>query len=162
MKCKSFFCVLALAVFVIFTACSDDTNPVKVPDFGTVSGRVTFSGAWPSVGDVQVSIWTSWPPAGPPASASAVIAKGSTTYDYKLEGLNKGEYKALTVGWRDPANPAGAKVLGIYWSNTDSSGVSVDPVTLRPSYASPTVININDAKIDWTNTNIKADLTLVK
>lgn len=158
MKRNSIFCALAVMALLAFTACSDDENPVKPPDFGTVSGRVTFTGAWPTTGDVQVSIWTSWPPAGPPAKASDVIAKGTTVYDYKLEGLNKGEYKALTVGWRDPANPSGAKVLGLYWANSDSSGVSAAP----PFYATPTVINISDAKIEWANSNIKADLSFVK
>ncbi len=147
-----------MMALLALTACSDDNNPVKAPDFGTVSGRVTFTGAWPATGDVQISIWTSWPPAGPPAKASDVIAKGTTTYDYKLEGLNKGEYKALTVGWRDPANPSGAKVLGLYWANSDSSGVSAAP----PFYATPTIITVSDAKIEWTNSNIKADLSIVK
>lgn len=158
MKCKSLFCLLALVGLMFLTACSDDENPVKPRDFGTVSGQVTFTGAWPSFGDVQVSIWTSWPPAGPPEKASDPIAAGTTTYNYKLEGLNKGEYKALTVGWRDPANPTTAKVLGLYWANSDSSGVS----SLPPFYATPTTINLNDAKIDWTNANIKADLSIVK
>lgn len=158
MKRNSIFCALAVMALLAFTACSDDENPVKTPDFGTVSGRVTFTGTWPSTGDVQVSIWTSWPPAGPPAKASAVIAKGTTVYDYKLEGLNKGEYKALTVGWRDPATPTTAKVLGLFWTNSDSSGVSAAP----PFYATPTTINVNDAKIEWTGVNVTADLSFVK
>ncbi|NUO80677.1 hypothetical protein HUU05_11405 [candidate division KSB1 bacterium] len=158
MKRKNLLYVLALVVLMAFIACSDDSNPTKTPEFGTVSGRVTFVGAWPATGDVQVSIWTSWPPAGPPASASSAIASGTTVYDYKLEGLNKGEYKALTVGWRDPVNPSGAKVLGLYWANSDSSGVSAAP----PFYATPTVININDAKMEWTNINMKADLSFVR
>lgn len=158
MNRKSIFYVMIVLAFAAFMGCSDDNNPVKAPEFGTVSGRVTFVGAWPATGDVQISIWTSWPPAGPPAKASDVIAKGTMVYDYKLEGLNKGEYKALTVGWRDPANPSGAKVLGLYWANADSSGVSAAP----PFYATPSTINVNDAKMEWANINMKADLSFVK
>jgi len=163
MKRNKLFPFAALAaVMLLVGACSDDKNPTKVPEFGSVEGRVTFDGTWPSSGDVQVSIWASWPPAGPPSGATSPIASGSTIYDYRLEGLSKGTYKALTVGWRDPANPAGARVLGIYLNDPNNTGVTVDPTTHAPSFATPLTIDISNAKTDFTGLNVKADLALAQ
>lgn len=160
MKRSRIFSLVALAAMMLFvSACSDDDNPTNAPEFGSVAGRVTFVGSWPSVGDVQVSIWTSWPPAGPPSAATNPIPSASTTYDYKIEGLNKGTYKALTVGWRNPANPAGAKVLGLYLNDANNTGVlGIDSATGRQMLATPITIEISDAKMIWTGLNIKADL----
>ncbi|MDZ7269299.1 MAG: hypothetical protein ONB48_17945 [candidate division KSB1 bacterium] len=146
----------ALSVFLV--ACGGDDNPVTpTQQYGSVAGTVTFVGNWPARGEIQVSIWASWPPAGPPSAATLPISQ-TTTYNYKIEGLNRGTYKAITVGWRDPANPAGARVLGIYINDPNNSGVAIDATTGRPTYATPTAIEISDAKMDHTGLNIKADL----
>ncbi len=150
----------AMAIVVImafFFGCSDDKNPVQTPQFGEVSGTVKLVGTWPATGDVQVSVWASWPPAGPPAGASAKFTAGQNVQTYKIEGLNKGTYPVVTVGWRDPANPAAAKVLGIYWANSDSVGVADGRgITLSGVQAIP--INIADGNMTWTNVDIKANL----
>jgi len=157
---KNLFSLAALAALILFvTACSDDDNPTKPPEFGSVAGRVTFVGAWPATGNVQVSIWASWPPAGPPSAATDPIPSGSVTFDYKIDGLNKGLYKALTVGWRNPANPAGAKVLGIYMNDSSNTGVlGIDSVTGRQMLATPVSIEITDSNPNLTGLSIKADL----
>lgn len=153
---------VSLALFLAFVVgCSDDKNPTQTPQYGTVSGTVKLVGAWPAIGNVQVSIWSSWPPAGPPAAASAVFTSGQNLQTYKLEGLNKGSYPVVTVGWRDPANPAAAKVLGIYWANSDSVGVADGRgITLSGVQALP--VNVVDGSMTWTNINIKANLDFAK
>jgi hypothetical protein len=149
-----------LVLMAFFVACSEDENPVQTEQFGEVSGTVTFVGTWPSIGDVQVSMWTSWPPAGPPAAASAKFASGMAKQTYKIEGLNKGTYQVVTVGWRDPANPAAAKVLGIYWARNDS--LAVDGTGRQLQGVQPIAIEISDAKLKWTNVDIKANLDIAR
>lgn len=145
----------ALSVFLV--ACGGDDNPVTpTQQYGSVSGTVTFVGNWPASGEIQVSIWPSWPPAGPPSAATLPISQ-TVTYNYKIEGLNRGTYQALAVGWRNPANPTAARVLGLYINDPNNSGVSIDTATGRPTYATPAPIVISDAKMDHTGLNIKAD-----
>ena len=154
----------AMAIVVImafFLGCSDDNNPVQTAQFGTVTGTVKLVGAWPATGNVQVSIWSSWPPAGPPAGASAIFTSGQNSQTYQIDGLSKGAYPVVTVGWRDPANPAGAKVLGIYWANSDSVGVADGRgITLSGVQALP--INIADGNMSFTSINIKGNLDFAK
>ncbi len=158
MKRSVFSAIVLLAGSSVFLfACGGDDNLVTpAQQYGSVSGTVTFVGNWPATGEVQISIWPSWPPAGPPSAATLPIAK-TTTYKYKIEGLNRGIYKAITAGWRDPANPAGARVLGIYINDPNNSGVSID-ANGRPTYATPTPVEIADGKMDHTGLDIKADL----
>jgi len=165
MKSSGIFSVLSLFAIVLFvSACGEDdkvTNPdITVPEFGTVSGRVIFDGTWPAVGNVQVSIFSSWPPAGPPYQASPVIAANSATYDFKFEGLAKNTYPAVVIGWRDPANPTRAKVIGIYINDPFKPGITVTGG--QPTYATPVPIAISDAKMTWTSVDIRADLSLAQ
>lgn len=151
--------VMTLVVVVslgFFAGCGEDENPATTEKFGEVSGTVTLVGTWPSIGDVQVSIWVSWPPAGPPAAATDPLTPGEARQTYTIEGLSKGTYSAVTVGWRDPTNPAGAKVLGLYWERSDSVGVSASGPP-----AQPIPIEISDAKLVWSNIDIKANLDIV-
>ncbi len=153
-----------LIVILVFgliaaTGCSNDNNPANAQQFGEISGKVTFVGTWPKIGDVQVSIWTSWPPMGPPAAATDPMPSGQNVQNYKIEGLSKGSYPVVTVGWRDPNNPAGAKVLGVYWANKDSVGVKPDGISF---IGQPIPIEISDNQLVWKNIDIKANLDYAK
>ncbi len=148
---------LVLAAFLI--SCGKQENPVETEKFGEISGTVTFIGTWPQIGEVQVSAWTDWPPMGPPAAASDPFQPGKNVQTYKIEGLSKGKYPVITVGWRDPSNPAGAKVLGVYWANKDSVGVKADGISF---VGNPIPIEITDEKLVWTNIDMKANLDLAQ
>lgn len=162
MRTYRIFVAVSLLLFTaLFLGCSDDKNPVQTPQFGEVSGTVKLVGAWPATGNVQVSIWANWPPTSAPAGASAVFTPGPNTQTYKIEGLNKGSYPVVTVGWRDPANPSGAKVLGIYWTNSDSVGIA-DGRGITVAGVQPLPVDIADAKMTWSNINIKANLDFAK
>lgn len=143
--------------FVLFGACDGD-NGTAPPEFGSISGTVKFIGSPPTTGDVQVSIWPSWPPAGPPAAATDPLDPGVATQSYKIEGISKGTYEVVTVGWRDPANPAGALVLGVYWAETDSVGVDSNGSPNLP--VQPIPIVISDNNLDITGVDIKANLDI--
>lgn len=144
MLIKKISILISLFLFVFLSSCSDSTSSKN--EFGEVSGTVNFIGTWPATGEIQVSIWSTWPPAGPPALASEVFTSGDNQQTYKLEGLTKGEYPVITVGWRDPANPEGAIVIAIY----------SDPVT-----HAPVSIEISDNKLVWDNIDIDADLDIL-
>jgi len=146
--------VLLVALFFL-AACSSNTTASN--DLGEISGTVTFSGQWPANGEIQVSAWARWPPAGPPAAASAVFTKGANNQSYKIEGLSKGDYPVVTIGWRDPANPQGALVLGVYWDNTAKAGVDssgMPNVTPKP-------ITISSDHLNWNNVDMTANLDVV-
>jgi hypothetical protein len=154
--------ILSILLMAFFFGCSDEKNPVETQQLGEISGTVTFVGTWPTAGPVQVSVWSSWPPAGPPAAASnPAFTSGIASQTYKIEGLNKGTYPVITVGWRDVANPANSKVLGIYWANSDSVGIA-DGSGRTLSGVQPIAIEISDAKLKWSNVNIKANLDFAK
>jgi len=162
--CKGDFTVAPLPVEI------SDSNPkatninlvanLDILQLGAISGKVNFVGAWPSKGDVQVSLWATWPPAGPPAYATAAFTPGSMSPSYKIQCIAQKTYPVLTVGWRDPANPAGAKVLGIYWAQNDSLAVDGSGRTL--SGVQPLPITISENKLNWSNVNIKANLGIVQ
>ena len=77
-------------------------------------------------------------------------------YKREIEGLSKGTYPAVTVGWRDPNNPMEGRILGIYWDESDSLGVD-DAGNVM---VQPTSIEISDAQLDWPNLDIKANLDI--
>lgn len=165
--CKGDFTVAPLPVEI------SDNNPkatnvnlvanLDILQLGAISGKVNFVGAWPAKGEVQVSLWSTWPPAGPPAAASSAFVPVTTTpqsVSYKIQCLTQKTYPVLTVGWRDPANPAGAKVLGIYWSRTDS--LAVDGNGMPIAGAQPLPIQVADGKLNLSNVDIKANLSIVQ
>jgi hypothetical protein len=141
----------------LMLGCSEDKNPVQSQTSGEISGTLTFTGTWPTKGNIQVSMWTSWPPAGPPAAFSSPLTPGVATQTYKISGLNKGPYSVITVGWRDPADPTGAKVIGVYSAN-DILGVDCKgQFTVQPL-----PVEIADGQLNFTNVNIRANLDLLQ
>lgn len=114
--------VAATSTVAILASCDNTDDPVT-PTTGSVSGTVTFQGTWPSTGQVQVSLFSAWPPAGPPDAFTDPITP-SGTYNYSFNGLDPATYPAIVVGWLDPALPPGSeKILGMYWADEDSVAV---------------------------------------
>jgi hypothetical protein len=155
---------VAIAAMCALAACDDDDNPANTgPTTGSVSGTVTFTGTWPSVGDVQVSVYSTLitppgVPGGPPDGFTDPLnsATDFPTYDYNIAGLDPGDYAAIFVGWRDPADPPGAKLIGVYWIYVDSLGIAVSGLPKAPG---PTAVSI-DAGDNLTDLDIVADLDL--
>jgi len=146
--------IIVIPLF-IFSCSESSTGPED--EFGKISGAITFIGSWPENGEVQVSAWTSWPPAGPPTAFSDAFTPGTIFQNYALEGLSKGIYDVITVGWRNPDNPADAKVLGIYWLQTDSLGVDSNGYPT----VTPVSIDVSSSKMKWKNIDIIADLDII-
>lgn len=161
--------VAMAALIGMLPACDDDDdNPMDGggPTTGSVAGTVTFEGVWPVSGDVQVSIYSTLPPPffvpmGPPDAFTDPITSGTTTYDYEMSGLDFGTYAGVYVSWRDPANPANSKLLGMYWVHVDSLGI-VDggPFDGTPKAPYPAPVTLSEANADRVNLDIRADLGL--
>jgi uncharacterized protein (DUF2141 family) len=141
----------ALVIAAALSACDDD-DPAAPPTTGAVSGTVTFQGAWPSTGDVQISIFSSFPPTGPPDAFTDPITQAAS-YDYSIAGLTPGAYAAVVVGWRDPLNPSTAEILGMHWEHVDS--VAVDSNGDPRGFPLPLTIEAGQTD---ANINMLADL----
>lgn len=132
-------CSLALAAVA---ACDDDDDAPTTPtNTGSISGTVTFVGNWPASGNVQISLFSTFPPMGPPDAFTDPIPQGAT-YDFRLDGIEPGTYAALVVGWRDDAlpPPANATCNGMYWIYPDSVGIAANCVPDAPGPSPVTVV----------------------
>jgi hypothetical protein len=110
--------VLCAVLLASAIACGGDDNPTvgDPANTGSVSGTVTFIGTWPATGDVQVAVYSSLPPTGPPDAYTNPLSPGTAypTYAYKLAGLDPGSYDGVIVSWRDPSDPLSSRIIGQY------------------------------------------------
>ncbi len=150
---------LLLTGIVLLSACSDD--PASVPQTGSVSGTITFSGTWPITGEVQVSIYSvlspPWVPMGPPDMAGDLITGNPTESDFTLSELETGDYMAIYISLRDPQNPAATQLLGMYWAYPDSVGIN--PLTGLPK-TQPTPVTIDMEHRNLTGIDLLVDFDL--
>ncbi len=154
------------AAIALFPACNDTASTTSpAGETGSVSGTVTFTGTWPTTppgGGIQVSIYSSLMPpgvpGGPPDAFTNPLNKTTDfpTYNFKLSGIDPGDYAAVFVGWRDPSNPSGAKLIGTYWVYVDSLGVAANGLPKPPG---PSTVTVEKGK-DTGGLDIVADLDL--
>jgi hypothetical protein len=159
----AFSLLLVLGCCVLLSACGDD-DPAATGN-GSVSGTVTFlnSASWPATGDVQVALYSNltapdYVPTGAPDAFTNPVTPGVATYNYELGGLDNGTYAGVLVSWRDPANPGGARLLGMHWIYVDS--VAIDDATGTAKPPGPTPVAITDAAPAHPGLDILADLGL--
>lgn len=166
MKRIFFFLAIATVLVCAIASCEDDSTTI-VPGGSSVKGTVTFlnSGSWPSTGDVQVSIYATLPgnfiPNGPPDDFTDPITPGVGVYSYEFVGLDAGTYAAIYVSWRDPANPSGATLLGMYWTYIDSLGVAQSGPYVVPKAPGPKSVTISSSNLNVNDLDIVADINLV-
>lgn len=149
---------------VVLGGCSEDSNPAA-PTTGSISGTVNFTGTWPSTGDVQISVYSSisqpggpgpaYLPTGAPDGFTDPIPGPVTSYDFTIGGLGMGTYAAVYVGWRDPANPSGALLLGVFQANHSVSGLDQQGLPA----AAPAQVVIEDGKLTQDGIDMTADLS---
>ena len=134
MKNKLLFPYLYLLFLVV--GCEDNDNVVSsVPETGTISGAITFSGTWADSGSVLLTLDTQYPPMGPPAGSKTItdseLANG--IYGYSFESLAFGDYAAITVTYWPSGYSSGSTnytLLGSY-INTISVSVDVPELTIN-------------------------------
>ncbi len=142
-----------MGLFLI-TGCKDSTGS-EPPESATISGTITFTGDWPTEGDIAVSLSSSWPPTGAPAASSEIIESelSSSTYAYTFENVTFGTYASIAVSWQDPnnINPAtNQHTLGAYGG--------AYPFFTQYGGTDPTTITVSETDYSKTDLNFSANL----
>lgn len=89
----------ALACALLFAACGDpdsDTGPAA-----SVEGTITYEGT--TVGDLQIAVFSSFPPRGEPVTVVR-IERPVFPYHYNLDRLPPGRYYVLAMIDADPSD----------------------------------------------------------
>ena len=92
--------IIIASFFLMIISCDDnETSEEVLPEFGTISGNVNFSGTWPDSGEVLITLDTSYPPQGPPAAFSYITSDdiSNGVYNYNFSDLSFRSYEAITV-----------------------------------------------------------------
>jgi hypothetical protein len=136
MKLTKQISLTLFSVFSLFMLISCEDKKDDLPESAMLSGTITFTGDWPSAGDVYLSVQSAWPPTAAPYSAVIVTAGDVTDglYDYSFTDVAFGTYPAITVSWLDPDDndpTTNQHTIGAYGGTIqtgfmDASGVTVD------------------------------------
>ena len=150
--------LMALCVLVVVASCGGDDSTGNAPT-GSISGTITFRGAWPATGDIYITVFAKYPPTGAPDAFSNSIPESQLgpgrTYNYKVSSIEAGTYQAVLIGWREGV---GADFCtGAYWLHPDSLGVDAACTVQAPGPSAVTVIK--DKTVG--NLNMVSDLTLI-
>jgi hypothetical protein len=155
--------VIVAFVGIIINSCGDDTvinNTNPTYDANSINGTVTFvdsnfEATDSASGSYLISAFpeSGWPPTGgPTAYATINIVPGQLAYNYKLVGLNDGNY-VVSVGYRK-ATGGQSPIMGIYGCDTSHSFTCLLTPTLKASITnSAGVGNINF--LSWADTTNK-------
>jgi len=151
--------IIGISTLLLTTGCEDSTGPTT-PEDATISGTITFSGAWPDTGTVEVSAMEIWdhtlesftgiPEISKVISQSDVTAN---TYTYTLDMLPFKTYNAIIVTWLDPEDGSHQTMyhtLGAYGGT-------------HPFYTSyggvdPTALTVSDTLYALTSIDFEANL----
>lgn len=130
--------IIIISFLLIFISCEDnEANEELLPEFGSISGTITFSGTWPDSGEVLITLDTNYPPQGPPAGFSYItnIDLVENVYDYNFSNLSFREYGAITLTYW----PEGYVTAG---TNYSLIGSYIEAINVAQDDADKTV-NIN-------------------
>ena len=103
------------SVMFLAMACEDnETEEPLLPEFGSISGAVNFTGTWPDTGEVLITLDTQYPPMGPPAGFAFItsIDIQNGVYNYSFSNLSFRDYSAITVTYW----PQGYETAGTNYS----------------------------------------------
>ena len=118
---------LLIGLFLIlFFACEQNNNSDEIlPEFGSISGEINFSGTWPYTGEVLLTLNTQYPVTGPPAGFTYITSDSlsDNIYNYNFSNLSFRNYAALTVTYW----PAGYTTGG---SNYSTIGIYEDSINV--------------------------------
>lgn len=137
-------------IFVIFTACEDEDD-TKKPEYGSVSGRVTFIGTFPSVdsGTVRISMHQNWYPTGASYAYKEISPSdlSNNVYEYTFEQVAFGTYKAIAVDYVAFNDTSGNyNIWGVYGGTLQAYFMDADSV----------VVTTDDP--DWTELDFNATI----
>ncbi len=96
--------MMVLGTALVWSACTQRSETIP-PTTGTLRGTITFHGEWPyAAGDsVNLSLFTVWPPAGPPAQYIYLTPPANPTdtvhtVTFEMTDVDLGTYH-LAAGW---------------------------------------------------------------
>ena len=121
--------ISTLSILLLFS-CEDNENNTEpvLPEFGSISGEVTFSGAWPDSGEVLITLDTSYPPMGPPAGFEYITNDEVTggVYNYSFSNLSFRSYEAITITYWSLGYATAGTNYSLIGSFIDSINVTQD------------------------------------
>ncbi len=126
--------IISTLFFVLIFSCEDnenDTEPV-LAEYGSISGEVNFSGAWPDSGEVLITLDTSYPPMGPPAGFAYITNDEVTNgvYNYSFTNLSFRNYEAITITYWSLGYTTAGSNYSLVGSVIDSINVTQDNADL--------------------------------
>lgn len=129
LKVNALFLLLAAILTIGIYSCSEDTvTPTpNTPPVGTMSGTITFydTNRIYTGGYYDVSVYTSWPPSGPPAGSDTIaLTKNNNIYTgtYTIEGLTSGASYFTVAAWiKVPYGPGSVYMSGMRGCDTSAS-----------------------------------------
>lgn len=125
--------MLVVGIGMTLAACkgSESTQP---PVTGTLQGTITFHGEWPYAGadSVNVSLFTSWPPAGPPVQYIYLAPPLNPTdtlhtAPFEISNVDLGTYH-VAAGWHSLLLGYGGTVI------LSESTLTVDSILFEASF----------------------------
>tara|TARA_Y100000590_G_C15713605_1_gene1011131 strand:+ start:767 stop:1204 length:438 start_codon:yes stop_codon:yes gene_type:complete len=138
---------------ILFIIGCDNSTAPETPESATISGTITFTGTWPTSGEVTVSLNAMWPPQGAPAAYAVITSSDvvNDTYTYTFENVTFGTYPAIAVAHDNGSgNPATSKtVLGAY----GGSAIAY--------FGDATSTTVSTTEYTVTGLNFTSDLSLV-
>lgn len=125
--------VIGLAALVLaLAACSKDST--APPTTGTLRGTITFHGEWPYAGadSVNVSLFASWPPSGPPIQYVYVAKPANPTdtvhtVNFEIQNVDLGSFH-IAAGWHSYLLGYGGEVT------VTESTLTVDNIQFEASF----------------------------
>ncbi len=101
-----FLTLLSILSLIITISCEDNeaNEGGNLAESGSIYGKVTFSGTWPDTGSVLLTLNTTYPPQGPPASFEYLSLETilNNEYEYSFNNLSFTNYEAVSVTyWPD-------------------------------------------------------------
>ena len=112
--------IIILSFLAICISCEDnEANEEPLPEFGSISGVVNFSGSWPDSGEGLITLDTQYPPMGPPAGFAYIASSDleNSIYNYSFTNLSFRDFSAITVTyWPEGYATAGSNyaLIGSY------------------------------------------------
>ena len=154
---KTLLLVSFSLVMFLSIACEDNKTEDPAPESATLTGLITFTGEWPTIGTVAISLSPTWPPTGAPAASSAISSSGlsNNTYTYTFENVTFGSYASIAISWKDPndTNPmTNQYILGAYGG--------VFPFFTAYGGTDPAEVTVTETEYELTGLSFDADLSL--
>ena len=99
--------LLTLIFSMLFlVSCDSDNDDPATSGTLNITVNVSNPEAWPSSGTVFLSLDSTWPPQGAPYKTTTLLSSQvqNGVISTVFEDIEFGDYKLLSVSWRDPDN----------------------------------------------------------